>query len=62
MDRKDKPHTIPDIAAPHMAHLARRLDGTRALGMYRISDKEFLLCYDGTPFLNRAYYRMRHLR
>jgi CNH domain len=51
LDRKDAPQTLPDLTAPHMAHLARRLDGTRALGMYRISENEFLLCYDGThPF------------
>jgi CNH domain len=50
LDVKDAPSTIPDLSAPHMAHLARRLDGTRALGMFRISEKEFLLCYDGTVF------------
>ena len=49
LDSKDAPSTIPDLAAPHMAHLARRLDGTRALGMFRISENEFLLCYDGNP-------------
>jgi hypothetical protein len=48
LDSKDAPETIPDLSGPQMAHLARRLDGTRALGMFRISDKEFLLCYDGT--------------
>jgi hypothetical protein len=47
LDSKDAPSTIPDLSAPHMAHLARRLDGTRALGMFRISEQEFLLCYDG---------------
>jgi CNH domain len=49
LDSKDAPQTIPDLTAPHMAHLSKRLEGTRALGMYRISDQEFLLCYDGTP-------------
>ena len=53
LDRKDAPQTLPDLTAPHMAHLARRLDGTRALGMYRISEKEFLLCYDGIPPFSR---------
>jgi hypothetical protein len=48
LDSKDAPQTIPDLSGPQMAHLARRLDGTRALGMFRISEKEFLLCYDGT--------------
>jgi len=47
LDEKDAPQTIPDLSRPHMAHLARRLEGTKALGMYRISETEFLLCYDG---------------
>jgi len=50
LDSKDAPSTIPELSAPHMAHLSRRLDGTKPLGMYRISDKEFLLCYDGISF------------
>jgi len=49
LDQKDAPQTIPELSAQHMAHLARRVEGTKALGMYRITDKEFLLCYDGAP-------------
>jgi hypothetical protein len=55
LDGKDVPKTIPDLSAPHMAQLARRLDGTKALGMYRVSEKEFLLCYDGAPSRERRY-------
>jgi hypothetical protein len=62
LDSKDAPSTIPDLSAPHMAHLARRLDGTRALGMFRISENEFLLCYDGNPMLDISDNRMRYLR
>jgi hypothetical protein len=47
LDSKDIPKTIPDLSAPHIALLSRRLDGTKPLGMYRISESEFLLCYDG---------------
>jgi len=52
LDTKNVPTTIPDLSSQHLSHLARRLDGTKALGMFRISDKEFLLCYDGTPAFN----------
>ena len=62
LDSKDAPHTIPELSAPHMAHLARRLEGTKALGMYRIGDKEFLLCYDGTSFSNIFNRRMCYIR
>lgn len=51
LDTKDVPQTIPDLSAPHMAHLSRRLEGTRPLGMFRLSEKEFLLCYDGIPHI-----------
>lgn len=44
-----------------MAHLARRLEGTKALGMYRISDQEFLICYDGTPSYDWINIRMRYI-
>ena len=49
-----------------MVRLAHRLDGTRALGMFRISDKEFLLCYDGisqhlpSDFLECAIFVDKH--
>jgi hypothetical protein len=48
-----------------MAHLSRRLEGTKALGMFRISETEFLLCYDGMsysgcPDLECAIYVDKH--
>jgi CNH domain len=46
LDGKDNPATIPDVKEPHLAFLAKRLESTRPLGMYRLSEKEFLLTYD----------------
>jgi CNH domain len=47
LDTKDEPQTIPDLSDPKMQYMRARLEGTKALGMFRISANEFLLCYDG---------------
>lgn len=53
LDSKDAPITIPDLSGANMATLASQVNGTKALGMYRLNEKEFLLCYDGNIFLSR---------
>ncbi|KAF2453930.1 CNH domain-containing protein [Lineolata rhizophorae] len=44
----DKKHSwsVPDLKAPHVATIASRLAGQDPLGMFRLSDQEFLLCYE----------------
>ena len=37
---------IPDLKAPHVASIAARLAGQRPLGMFRLNETEFLLCYE----------------
>lgn len=39
--------TIPQREDPRYAALSRRCDSCRPLGMFRSTDEEFLLCYDG---------------
>lgn len=39
--------TIPQRDDARFAHVARRCDACRPLGMFRSSENEFLLCYDG---------------
>lgn len=41
--------TIPLKDEPRLAPLAKRCETSRPLGMFRSSENEFLLCYDGTP-------------
>jgi len=43
---KKQPWSVPDLKAPHVATIASRLNGQRPLGMFRLSDAEFLLCYE----------------
>ncbi|CAG8443691.1 6434_t:CDS:10 [Acaulospora morrowiae] len=38
-------NTIPDFMQPSFATIARQCDGSKPLGMFRLSDNEFLLCY-----------------
>jgi len=46
LDRK-QPMSIPtDIDAPHVVGIAQKLSGQRPLGMFRLSDQEFLLCFE----------------
>ncbi|KAK6360463.1 hypothetical protein TWF730_006605 [Orbilia blumenaviensis] len=43
---KKQPWSIPELKAPHVQAIAQRVGGQRPLGMYRLSDIEFLLCYE----------------
>jgi hypothetical protein len=46
LDRK-QPMSIPqDIEAEHTQPIAQRINGQRPLGMFRLSDQEFLLCFE----------------
>ncbi|KAG9050431.1 hypothetical protein FS837_005504 [Tulasnella sp. UAMH 9824] len=47
MDLTDfKSVTIPQRDDPRLASVARRLENCKAMGMFRTSENEFLLCYD----------------
>ena len=46
------PGTIPDFAHaprddPRVLYLQKRVETARPLGMFKTSESEFLLCYDG---------------
>ena len=41
-----KPYTVPELKAPEVAVTAARLRDQRPLGMFRLSDIEFLLAYE----------------
>ncbi|PSN59968.1 hypothetical protein BS50DRAFT_216005 [Corynespora cassiicola Philippines] len=43
---KKQPWSVPDLKQPHVATIASRLQGQDPLGMFRLSDQEFLLCYE----------------
>jgi hypothetical protein len=43
---KKQPISIPDLEASHVQMIAQRLQGQKPLGMFRLSDSEFLLCYE----------------
>ncbi|OCK82495.1 hypothetical protein K432DRAFT_402862 [Lepidopterella palustris CBS 459.81] len=43
---KKQPWSVPDLKQPHVATIASRLVGQDPLGMFRLSDQEFLLCYE----------------
>ena len=43
---KKQPWSVPDLKQPHVATIASRLQGKDPLGMFRLSDQEFLLCYE----------------
>ncbi|KAI9732944.1 MAG: hypothetical protein M1818_007377 [Claussenomyces sp. TS43310] len=45
LDRK-VPMSIPDLKEPGIATIATRLSGQRPLGMFKLNDEEFLLCYE----------------
>ncbi|CAG8674479.1 4783_t:CDS:2, partial [Acaulospora colombiana] len=38
-------HTIPDFTNPSFTAIARQYDGSKPLGMFRLNENEFLLCY-----------------
>ncbi len=42
---KKFPWSVPDLKQPHVATIASRLSNQKPLGMFRLSDQEFLLCY-----------------
>ena len=43
---KKVPMSVPDLKQQSIATIAARLAGQKPLGMYRLSDAEFLLCYE----------------
>jgi hypothetical protein len=43
---KKVPMSIPDTKNPAIGNIANRLSGQKPLGMFRLSDAEFLLCYE----------------
>ncbi|CAL3970939.1 unnamed protein product [Diplocarpon coronariae] len=43
---KKVPVSIPDMKNPAIGNIANRLSGQKPLGMFRLSDAEFLLCYE----------------
>lgn len=45
---KKLPMSIPDLKAPDVASIAQRINGQRPLGMFRLSDAEFLLVFEST--------------
>lgn len=42
-----RPISIPELKGTHVSPIAQRLAGQKPLGMFRLSDIEFLLCYEG---------------
>ncbi|KAF1970615.1 hypothetical protein BU23DRAFT_473422 [Bimuria novae-zelandiae CBS 107.79] len=42
---KKQPWSVPDLRQSHVATIASRLEQQKPLGMFRLSDQEFLLCY-----------------
>lgn len=43
---KKVPMSIPDTKNPSISSIATRLQGQKPLGMFRLSEAEFLLCYE----------------
>jgi hypothetical protein len=43
---KKQPWSVPDLKQQHVATIASRLNNQNPLGMFRLSDQEFLLCYE----------------
>jgi hypothetical protein len=43
---KKQPWSVPDLKQPDVATIASRLQNQDPLGMFRLSDQEFLLCYE----------------
>ncbi|KAK5109889.1 hypothetical protein LTR62_006496 [Meristemomyces frigidus] len=52
---KKAPLTVPDLQGPEVQNIASHIKDQRALGMLRLSDQEFLLCYS-----NCAVYVNKH--
>ncbi|MBE7179960.1 MAG: hypothetical protein INR71_01935 [Terriglobus roseus] len=43
---KKQPWSVPDLKQSHVATIQARLQGQMPLGMFRLSDLEFLCCYE----------------
>jgi hypothetical protein len=43
---KKQPVSIPDLEPPHVGAIAQKLGGQKPLGMFRLSDQEFLCVYE----------------
>lgn len=43
---KKQPWSVPELRADHLDNVAARLQSQKPLGMFRLSDIEFLLCYE----------------
>ena len=43
---KKVPFSVPDTSQPHVGSIAGRIAGQRPLGMFRLSDNEFLLVFE----------------
>ncbi|KAK0279081.1 Rho guanine nucleotide exchange factor [Friedmanniomyces endolithicus] len=52
---KKQPWSVPDLRAQEVQNIASHIKDQRALGMLRLSDQEFLLCYS-----NCAVYVNKH--
>ncbi|KAK3114265.1 Rho guanine nucleotide exchange factor [Teratosphaeriaceae sp. CCFEE 6253] len=52
---KKQPWSVPDLRAQEVQNIAAHIKDQRALGMLRLSDQEFLLCYS-----NCAVYINKH--
>lgn len=42
---KKQPWSVPELKAPHVQNIAAHIKDQKALGMLRLSEQEFLLCY-----------------
>jgi hypothetical protein len=52
---KKLPMSIPDLKPPDVAATAQRISGQRSLGMFRLSDSEFLLVFESTGVYCNKY-------
>ncbi|TKX23722.1 CNH domain-containing protein [Elsinoe australis] len=43
---KKQTFSVPDLRAPEVANIATHIEGQSTLGMLRLSEQEFLLCYE----------------
>jgi len=43
---KKLPWSVPDLKAPHVANIATRVASQKPLGMFKLNEQEFLLCYE----------------
>lgn len=52
--------TIPQRDDPRYEKLAKRCESSRPMGMFRSSENEFLLCYDGKSALKCTLHFPAH--